>query len=83
LGESLADLYAENRVEYNTEASKRIYCYKCEAFIREGRVERRRAICEKCGGRTCAKCKRRYHSSSPCPMDRELDMTLKLIKKED
>jgi IBR domain, a half RING-finger domain len=83
LGEKLADLYAEKRVEYNTEGSKRVYCYKCKAFVMEGRVERSRAVCEKCGERTCAKCKRKYHGSSPCPMDKKFEMTLKLVKKED
>jgi hypothetical protein len=44
LGESLANLYAEKRVEYNTEASSRVYCYKCEAFIRESGVEGSRVV---------------------------------------
>jgi hypothetical protein len=84
LGERLANLYAEKRAEYNTEANRRVYCYKCEAFIREGRVERNRdvAVCEKCGERTCVKCKRKYHGSDSYPTDKELQKTLKLIKEK-
>ena len=81
LGGKLADLYAEKRVEYNTEASKRVYCHKCEVFISESRDESR-AVCQKCGERTCVKCKRKAHGNDPCPTDKELEKTLKLIKEK-
>jgi hypothetical protein len=69
-------------MEFSTEVGRRVYCFKCRAFIGKNQGEKKPAVCRKCGERTCSKCKRRYHGSDPCPTQKELEKTLKLIKEQ-
>ncbi|KAE9378172.1 hypothetical protein N431DRAFT_174352 [Stipitochalara longipes BDJ] len=57
-------LYKEKRLEFETEAAKRVYCHKCSAFIYKSifDLQSHQIFCGKCRAFTCLSCKAKSHS---------------------
>ena len=61
--------FKAKEMEYNTE--DRTYCHepRCSTFVPPAFIRGTRAICVKCGSRTCTLCKQEEHTGTPCPAD--------------
>lgn len=83
LDDKLVARYADKKIEYDTEPTKRTYCSgdNCKTFIPETSIEDEVAICSDCGKRTCTICKEAAHRGD-CPKDEDTQSLLELADNE-
>jgi hypothetical protein len=83
LDDKLVARYADKKIEYDTEPTKRTYCCgdNCETFIPETSIEDEVATCSDCGKRTCKICKEAAHRGD-CPKDEDTQSLLDLAENE-
>lgn len=81
LDRDVRELYEKKRIEWDTK--KRVYCSSktCNAFISKDNIDKKRATCQKCGQKTCPRCKEREHKGDMCAENEALEATLKTITK--
>ncbi|KAL4915237.1 hypothetical protein BDW62DRAFT_203838 [Aspergillus aurantiobrunneus] len=74
--------YAKKKIELDTPAEHRIYCYAlgCSALIHPSLVDDDVAICPECGKATCMDCKGPAHANH-CPIDDGMNELLKTAEK--
>jgi hypothetical protein len=83
LDDKLVARYADKKIEYDTEPSKRTYCSEsnCSTFVPEISVQDEVATCLDCGKRTCTICKEAAHRGD-CPKDEDTQSLLELADNE-
>jgi hypothetical protein len=83
LDDKLVARYADKKIEYDTEPTKRTYCCgdNCKTFIPETSIEDEVATCSDCGKRTCTICKEAAHRGD-CPKDEDTQSLLELADNE-
>lgn len=64
LDPKVASDFQKKRVEFETTAKDRVYCYKndCGKFIHAKHIRHNIATCSSCSRQTCTKCKTKQHS---------------------
>ncbi|KAH6664102.1 hypothetical protein B0J14DRAFT_570051 [Halenospora varia] len=77
LDPKVASDFQKKRVEFETTAKDRVYCYKndCGKFIHAEHIRHNIATCSSCSRQTCTKCKTKQHSGK-CE-----DVTLEMAKQ--
>jgi len=77
--------YLEKKLEWDTVAKNRTYCSKtdCGVFVRPENVNLRgrTATCQKCGMKTCTKCKKEQHPTYKRCHDLDFQGALDLIQE--
>jgi hypothetical protein len=83
LDDKLVARYAEKKIEYDTEPSKRTYCSgsNCSTFVPETGIQDEVVTCPDCGKRTCTICKEAAHRGD-CPKDEDTQSLLELADNE-
>ncbi|KAH0302158.1 hypothetical protein KCU74_g18363, partial [Aureobasidium melanogenum] len=83
LDDKLVARYAEKKIEYDTEPTKRTYCSgaNCNTFVPDTGIQDEVATCPDCGKRTCTICKEAAHRGD-CPKDEDTQSLLELADNE-